>query len=521
MFIKIKTTIYISVFTLIVGMSGCKKITPDLNVNPNVPSVVDPKYLLSGSLTKSAALVVGNPGGGSQSGNDLIDIWMGYWTVSGDYIPSAPLLQYTLTNAFGSSIWNNTYLNLIDYKKILDFYGTSASTSGARYTAMARIMMAFHYQRLVDMYNNIPYSQALNGGPNNYPTYDNADSVYQKLVTELTSCVALINTAATATADNPGGYDIMYGGDMTKWKAFANTTKLKLLVHLSHLPTRAGYITANLAGMTTADFIGANADATIQPGYTNAAGNQQNPLWNDVGFTTSGALNGDGTYFRANIYGVNFYKNNNDPRLIDFYTPATATGTVVGRVFGSTNGQETNSKISGLGGNANGATQTFGTCKSATQGSVILSSSESLFLQTEAQERGFLPGGSAGANASFQSAVTESFRYLGVPSFAAAAATYISQANNNTNLVASNNRIRTIILQKWAAMNTINPLESWTDWRRLNIPSDIPLSTYPGVTAPHIPYRLIYPTSEYDSNPTNVNAQGAIDPINNKIFWMP
>ncbi len=515
---KIKIRFYIATSIILLGLGSCKKISTDLNINPNVPPTVDSKFLLSAALKNSASLVIGNPGGGTQSGNTLMNLWMGYWTVSGGYIPSAPLLQYQLTDGFGASIWDDSYLNLVNYEKIIQSYGDKANSSGARYTAIARIMKAFHYQRLVDTYNNIPYSEALNGGVNNFPKYDNADTVYKKLVTELDACVALINSAATATADNPGVFDVLYGGNMAKWKTFANTTKLKILLHQTEISGRTAYIQASLAGMTAADFIGAGADATVQPGYTNSANNQQNPLWNTIGYTTTGVLQGNGDYFRANSYGVNFYRSNNDPRISYFYAPAAATGTVVGRIFGSTIGSETNSNISAIGGNATGTTQTFGSLKSATQGAVILASTESLFLQTEAMERGFISGN---ADATYQLAVSESFRLLGVPNASTAAATYTAQANNNVNLVGSSNRIKTIIQQKWAAMNTFNPLESWSDWRRLGIPSDLPISTYPGVTASHVPYRLIYPTSEYSSNPDNAKAQGAINPITMKIFWMP
>ena len=70
-------------------------------------------------------------------------------------------------------------------------------------------------------------------------------------------------------------------------------------------------------------------------------------------------------------------------------------------------------------------------------------------------------------------------------------------------------------------MNTIDPLESWADWRRLKIPADLPISIYPGTIASNVPYRLIYPQSEYDYNNANVNAQGMIKPLTDKIFWMP
>jgi hypothetical protein len=73
-----------------------------------------PNYLPA-AMTASAVIVSGNPGGGSQSGKTfLISIWA-YWAVSGDYIPSAALLQYTLTTDFGSSIWDMAYPNLKNY----------------------------------------------------------------------------------------------------------------------------------------------------------------------------------------------------------------------------------------------------------------------------------------------------------------------------------------------------------------------------------------------------------------------
>jgi hypothetical protein len=133
-------------------------------------------------------------------------------------------------------------------------------------------------------------------------------------------------------------------------------------------------------------------------------------------------------------------------------------------------------------------------------------------------QRGFLAGDAA---ALYQSAIEESFRLLGVADFATEAATYIAQAGDKTNFVTSSNKIKTLIVQKWAALNTIDPVESWSDWRRLGYPSDLPISIYPGTTAPHIPYRLLYPTSEYNYNGENASAQGNIDAITSKIFWMP
>ena len=140
------------------------------------------------------------------------------------------------------------------------------------------------------------------------------------------------------------------------------------------------------------------------------------------------------------------------------------------------------------------------------------------FIQAEAAQRGFIPGDPA---ALFKEAVTESFRLLDVPDYQNAAQTFYSQPNNKVNIDVSSNKINTIILQKWAALNAYDPLESYSDWRRLGIPADLPVSVYPGTTATHIPYRLLYPTSEYHYNATNVNDQGNVNQFTSKIFWMP
>jgi hypothetical protein len=326
----------------------------------------------------------------------------------------------------------------------------------------------------------------------------------------------------------------MFGGDMSQWLIFANTLKLKVLMNLTQTSDGPAFIQSELSGLTPADFIGADQDATINPGYANDANNHQSPLWQDIGSNTTGTAQGNNNYFRATSYAVAFYQNTGDPRVGEFYSPTTS-GNIAGRQFGST-ALEHNSDISGIGGPSKGKTPTTeGVLKSPSQPALIISASESLFLQAEAAERGYLSG--ATSSDLFKAAVTESFKYLEAnydPIRTAdntadsitftpetSAERFYSQANDKVNIDISTDKIRTIILQKWAALNTIDALAAWDDWRRLGIPSDLPVSIYPGTTATHVPYRLPYPTSEYNYNAANTNQQGTIDPLSSKIFWMP
>lgn len=506
---KFKPLIIIISAVLFASAISCKKGTFDINSNnPNVPSSVDPKFVLSAALKNTATIFWG---GDEQFAN----LYMGYWAVSGDYIPATQTLTYNTTTDYGADNWVSGYVVLENFQSIIS--SGAAYKNGAYYQAIGMIMKSFLFQRIFDLYNNAPYYTALSA-TNLFPTYDDAGTAYKSLVNQLDSAVTIIN-GAPATADNPSSYDIMFGGTMSKWVTFANTLKLKILMRLTATSGGSAYITSKLSGMTTSSFIGAGSDANVNPGYANASG-QQNPLWADIGWGTTGTPNGDHDYFRACAYGANFYKNTNDPRASYFYA-VNSSSAVQGRAFGSTNaGNEHNTTISAVGGNAstNGTTQTTGVLKSPSMGVPLITSTESLFLQAEAIQRGFLSGTLATV---YQSAVSESFRILGVPSAATAAAAYTAQADAKVNLSSSSNVLQTILLQKWAALNTYDAVESWSDWRRTGVPTDLPVSIYPGTTATHIPYRLLYPTSEYNYNTANVNAQGSINNLTSKIFWQP
>lgn len=504
---RIKSFFLIPACLLLIAAPGCKKGTFDINnTNPNVPSNVDPKLVLSGSLAGSAAVALRGNG-------DFMNYYMGYWAVSGDYIPNAQTLTYNLTTDFFNGNWDDAYTLLANYKLI------EKSATGPKdvyYKALSKIMQAYHYQRLVDIYNNIPYSESVKGSGNFNPKYDDAKSVYKDLVNQLDSALQLIKGAGV-DANAPANYDILFGrGTKTsdwatkaapKWSRFANTLRLKILMRLTQTSDGPAFITAKLAGAKTSDFLGAGEDASVNPGYSNSAANQQSPIWGDVGKNTGGTPYGNNQYYRANSYAVNFYLNNNDPRASYFYD-LNSSGKVRGRAFGST-ALEHNSDISAIG---------PGILKSPTMDAVILPAFESLFLQAEAANRGYI---TADASSLYTSAVTESFRLLGVPDYANAASNYIGQSNDNVNYKTSASPLTTLITQKWAALNVFDPLESWSDWRRLGIPSDLPVSIYPGTTASHIPYRLPYPTSEFNYNAANANSQGTINPITSKIFWMP
>jgi hypothetical protein len=501
---------------LLTGIVGCQKGTFDVNkVNPNSPTSAPSQYLLSSSLTATASLMHG--------GNaDMIDNWMGYWTQSGGFTPSTTYVIYQITSSNYTGNFDSAYIILSNYNLLLKNAGSDPTQS--YYKAMATIMEAFMYQRLVDLYNSVPYSQALSTNATFSYKYDDPATIYKSLVAKCDSAVTIIN-AAPSNALNPGNYDVVFGGNMPNWVKFAKTLKLKLLMRQTEAGLGSAGVKSALSGMTTADFL--TVDASVNPGYSNATSGQLNPLYYDLVANATGQNGLNTTYYRANSYAVKFYQDHNDPRINAIYAPsgkeAIAYTTqlsgltdslrklVKGRAYGSTNGNgESNSVISAIVGTGfSGGKQ-----KGPTQSAPLITAFESLFLQAEAVQRGYLAGD---AKTVYNAAVAADFTFLGAPG----AAAYTDQADALTSYDSSPDKITLIITQKWAAMNSVDPLESYSDWRRLVIPRDLPVSAYPGVTVAHIPYRLPYPINETTLNGANVPSGGTgTDLFTSKIFWM-
>src|SRR5690606_479111 len=141
---------------------------------------------------------------------------------------------------------------------------------------------------------------------------------------------------------------------------------------------------------------------------------------------------------------------------------------------------------------------------------------ESLFLQAEAIQRGWLSGSSQSA---YEDAVTESFLWLDVEDAENEAADYLSQSNSIVNWNTASNKINLIVMQKYLALAGINNFEAWVDYRRLGVPTDLPLSLSPSRAGRGVPLRLLYPQEEYNYNNANVTAQGDINAQTSPIFW--
>lgn len=515
MYKRISRSFWLSLCVVLLATAGCKKNTFNINDNnPNnpTPDAVSPNLLLAGNLKKTADIVRGGQtiNSSTYGDPDYLQLYMGYWAASGDYIPNTQELTYQTTTDYYQDNWNSGYL-LVENLRLME---TSAATdpNAGYYVAIGKIMEAFYFQRLVDQYNDVPYSQALQGGTIDFPKYDKAADVYDSCLALLNAGInEIMNDTGNVQIENPGSYDIIFGGNMGEWIQFANTLKLKLAINLTQYSGGAAFIQSAMQGTSTYGFLQSGQDVAVQPGYTNSSETQQSPFYFDMGLSTSGSPQNHAPVYRACSYIVNFMLANSDPRTTQAFA-LNVNGVVEGRPFGSnvSTGQD-NQHISSMG---------PGLLGTASSPAIIFPSCESFFLQAEAAQNSLFAAYNLGSATNlYTQAVQESFNELGVTGITAG--TYLGGQNSNPNVSYSAGGLSAIITQAWVAYNCLDPLESWNNWRRLGFPASLPVSEFDGSVATHIPYRLQYPTTEYSYNTANVNAEGPINNMTSKIFWMP
>ncbi|RBQ02329.1 SusD/RagB family nutrient-binding outer membrane lipoprotein [Pedobacter miscanthi] len=495
-----KKLIYVFTVSAVLMLGACKKGFLDINDNPNNATTVKPSLVLTGALNNTAAYTTGG-----SIFYSFAALWMNYWMTPGGVSGWYEERSYNFTTNWSGSttLWANLYDNLNDYA----YLETQGKASGQNFfVAVAKTMKAWDYQYLVDFYGNVPYTQASKSVLFLNPKYDKGQAIYEDLAKQLDTAANLFKTATVIPADATA--DIYAKGNLQKWGKFANTLKLRILLRQSEIPGREQYIKDEIAKINANGFgyIGTGEGVFNNPGYLNVSG-KQNPFWGVYGYAANGDKTSSHTYMLASTYGMDFLKNNNDPRLGKFYSTINdgAGSTYVSLVWGQdVNFDQTLTTVSGIG---------KGVLKAFDQAQPIITDFESLFLQAEAAQRGYL---TSSAQTNYEAAVKANFLYLGLTE--AQAVTYLSDQSVAT-WATNSDKIALIIKQKWAAMNGSNAIEPWTDYRRLELPADMPISIASTVTTKKIPVRMLYPQREYNTNSDNVVAEGSINQFTSRIFW--
>jgi len=500
------------ILTLLVSLvlfgSSCSKFLSVNEVNPNSASAVPPKLLLPAALTNIVKLM-DNP-----SNFDFVYLWHGIWSISQGYSQPANLMQYRLFNTSYQGNFGTLYTigqNFVEMEK------ASTDPKDGAFLGIAKTMKAYIMQELVDMYGNVPYTDAWKTADGVLkPKYDDQKAIYEDCVLQLDAAIKLFQgLPADATAID-GASDVMFGGSIDKWTRFANTLKLRMLVHQSGMAGRDTYIKAALATTSSVGYLGAGEGANVNPGWLKSD-TKMTPFYERF-YKADDSGQSDGTaYYYAGKDAVDFLNLTSDLRIGRYFLPYSGSS-----FSGNYLGQDPTNHPAAV----PGQTSKLGYLKDVAgsgygyligvynKPAPLLTDFESLFVQAEAVERGYITGS---GKALYNAAVEQSYVWMGLTT--AQADNYTSQATFNTNYDSAPNKITLILTQKWVALNGVAPLEIWTDYRRSGIPAGLHFTEEANKANDTPPVRLLYPQTEISYNNDNVVAVGTIDAFKSKIFW--
>ena len=499
----------------------------ELNINPQAVSEIDLHYLFSAAQLSMAS-------NGASGDNRYTD-----WRTNIGLASTA--IQHLATTGFISSagmyyrhneetaaapfefIYNDQLKNIAEIIRQTDPGGyAEGEIQNTRNAAI--IIKVWSFQRLTDFYGPIPYTEANKGMEGNFfPAYDDQSMIYPALLAELEAAVAGLSV------DNvdPGfkASDMIYQGDIAKWKRFGNSLMLRMAMRMSNVDpgTAAQYVTKAVSGGVFID----NGDNVWIP---MSDGPSEWTNQNGISRAFFPGDGGNGSTLSKTL--VDFLKGANpnstaddDPRLM-IYTNGIGVWTAASwaptakqkdplrqRGFPSGYFQSTVAAQNVWAPNFQIDT-TFSRINpymlDDSDPYMIMNHAEVEFLLAEAAERNI--GGVTNAAAHYNAGVKSAMQML-TPYFTnnTAMTGVVTDAQVNAYLAAypyggggvtgTASNLEQIGWQMWAS-KFMNWWEAWSDWRRTGYPNLTEFTEDTGnVTLGKIPVRLPYPSTEVASNP--------------------
>ena len=475
-----KTIIKSFLLLLVVTFASCE--LPD-NIDPKSASVVTAASLITSAEINLFTQVT------SLSTNFNISRLLTQYHSEVTYVTESRynFSDRKLPDAHWGVIYRDVLANLVEAKKLINATDFADAGKKANQLAIINILEAYSYQLLVDVFGNVPYTEANLGIVNSRPKYDDAKTVYYAMIDQLSSSI----TNLTDASEGFGDADILYKSDINSWKLFANSLKLRFALRISDSDASKASIMVKEAiagGLYTDESESAIYTPTGTAPYVGCYYN----------WAVIEARPKDYVPTKTLIDMMNSF---NDPRRPIWFTKYN--GSFVGLTFGL-KAASSYSKFSHF----NSILQ------SIAYPSIILDYSEVEFLLAEAAERG-LGGVTGTAESHYNKAITANMEYWGVS--ATDIATYLAQPSvaYTTSTGTWKQKIGT---QKWLALYD-EGYESYAEWRRLDFPI---LNPPQDMTYADIPVRYPYPFDEVKYNKDNYQAASAAiggDLISTKLFW--
>lgn len=254
----------------IVAMSSCKKFL-DINKDPDrLPDSNSPiAQLLTGAQVNL----------GFEGGSDLFrfttEIMQHMSGLASQPNQTFEYYRYNITGSDQNNVWSSMNAStLSDLQLIINQGGLSPY-----YTGIAKILKAYEVSKMVDVWGDVPYSQAQLLTANTQPAYDDDATIYPKLILLLTEAINDMN--ATTSVLTPGTNSVMYTNSSwtaarALWIKLANTLKLRLILHTRKVDANWAIQMNTLINTAGITFMTSNADSWQMNFYDIA--NQRNPI---------------------------------------------------------------------------------------------------------------------------------------------------------------------------------------------------------------------------------------------------
>lgn len=508
---KIKLFLAASLAASLVTVSSCSKIDDfgNMNTNPTVPLTPLTPALLTNVLSNVGSSYAWDQGGVS--------------TVAGLYCQYFSETQYTDASAQYSKPtfnWDGYYAGpLKDLQTIIDYNSDEATASiafaygsNANQIATARILKAYIMWFITDEWGDVPYNDIFNADANGVIPYTSQEDIYNSLFSELTEAVAQFDDGDAAQGD------ILFNGNISMWKKFANSIHAMMALRLSKVNPTLGASEFNAALNADGGVFEEGESAVIEyPG-----GNFNNPIYNYYNITSRKDY--------ALSETVISLLDNYDDRYYVLGTgqgdPGTVAGaTITGFPFGLTrddavdflNGHPGFARVVGT----SNSIFTDGTDFNVATAPVFLISSAEVYLARA--EAAYLGWTGDDISEMYTTGIRENYKrwdmYAGTlnPDLFGTDDNdqpyklngedyeyYISQDHIALGTETGDDAAK-IGYETWLA-HYPNGWQGWADWRRTGYPE---LEKSPNTSLAGIPRRIPYGPNEYNLNPTNVAASAA------------
>lgn len=466
--------------------------------DPNNPSKIDENLIFSN--------LVSGIGSTTDGGYNLIGgFWSQYWTHSNGSNQFWYIDKYGVSATDFNGEWKNMYEGLDGLQKILDSYAKSNNWS---MYLMATVVQCYGLQVLADLYDQIPLNSALFKNPTLSSKFVKGEVVYDSLIVKLNRA---LSKSLTPLSNDEIKSDLIFSGNMTKWRQFANTLKLK--IYMRQMYARPQVAQSGITAMFSVGETFLSEDAHLD--FFTKYYNSWNPFYAAF-YAKYSTIN-----LMASATLFLFLQNKNDSRLSYLFDKA----------YNGTSGQPLPQGGFNVIPYGEVPSTSLSPFKIVSEAPVyFISKAESYFLQAEAIAKGW---GIGNEKLMYDNGVKAAFGQIGLDgaSYTAQGAVYEYPSNGDFEV-----KQKSIIMQKWISMAGSNGIEAFFELNRTHYPaiSEIPAYsnvtqnrinpqykggelTYSlaGITSGLFPKRLLFPQIERDCNPDTPDQVE----LTKKVWW--